>query len=281
MSPLLLASLLVLLSAFLHAIISALMKGASDKLIYRGLLGLTCAAIAAPLAFMVNVPNAQAWVWLAFGAIIHFAYQVSQVASYNRGDLSLVYPIMRGIAPALAAIFAFLILKEVQSIYAIIGLGIVVISLIGIGWTGQAISDLQKSALGFAVFCGVMTALYTVIDAKGIRVSSNAMSYLVWFFMIDGIGITTLILLTRGKKILSVKRPDLIRGSIGGLLTLVSYGGALYAMSIAPVAQLAALRETTILFGAIIARFWLKEIFGRRRIMFSAALVGGLILMQL
>ncbi|MGB0906144.1 MAG: EamA family transporter [Maricaulaceae bacterium] len=280
MSPLLLASVLILLSAFLHVIISALMKGASDKLVYRGLLGFTCASIAAPFAFIVDMPTSQAWVWLAMGAAVHFLYQLSQVASYNRGDLSLVYPIMRGIAPALATLFAFLILQETQSTLTLAGLSIVVISLIGIGWTGQSISALQKSALGFAVFCGVMTALYTVIDAKGIRVSGNRMSYLVWFFIIDGICITALIAFKRGRQLLALNTQDLKRGGIGGVLSLVSFGTALYAFSIAPIAQLAALRETSILFGAILAKIWLKEAFGNQRVLFSALLVTGLILMQ-
>jgi len=275
------ASLLMLLSAVTHAVIGAIMKGREDKLVFRGILGACCGLIALPFTVFVAFPPAQVWIWLGVGAALHFIYQLAQVAAFNRGDMGLVYPVMRGIAPALVGLFAFFILHETLSSVTLIGLAIVVLSLIGFGWQGQNAPKGWQAALGFAALCGALTAAYTVVDAKGIRLSGDRMSYLVWFFLIDGIGIAIIISIFRGAKLRAAIRPQMMMGIIAGLLSLVSYGAALIALSLAPAAKLAAIRETSVIFGAVLAAVWLKESFGVRRIALASTLAFGLILMQM
>lgn len=271
----------MLLSAVTHAVIGAVMKGRDDKLVFRGILGASCGLLALPLTFFVAVPPAQVWVWLGIGAALHFIYQLAQVAAFNRGDMGLVYPVMRGIAPALVGLFAFFILHETLSPLTLIGLAIVVVSLIGFGWQGQNAPKGWQAALGFAALCGALTAAYTVVDAKGIRLSGDRMGYLVWFFLIDGIGIAIIVSIFRRAKLRAAISTQLLSGIFAGGLSIISYGSALIALSLAPAAKLAAIRETSVIFGAVLAALWLKESFGARRIALACTLAFGLILMQM
>ncbi|MEP1229296.1 MAG: DMT family transporter [Litorimonas sp.] len=282
---------LILISALTNALIGAMMKRADDRILFRGIMGGISALILLPALFFVPVPPASIWVWLIIGAGLHFAYQLAQVGAYNRADMSLVYPIMRGIAPALAAGFALIILQEPLSAAQLTGLMISVLALFGFAWPQKKTVQLDRTikyALGFAVLCGVLTALYTVIDAKGIRLAENLKStsaigkasYIVWFFVLDGIGIWAIILMIRGR----IALQGLTRKARGGMLpaslNLICYGSALLAFSLAPIAGLAAMRELSIVFGAIIAALWLKESFGAKRIALSIALAFGLILLH-
>lgn len=292
---------LILISALTNAIIGAMMKLADDRLLFRGMIGGFSAVFLLPTVFFIPVPPASVWVWLVLGAALHFSYQLAQIAAYNRGDMSLVYPVMRGIAPALAAGFAILILKEPLSPVQWGGMAVTVLALFGFAWpqkTGgipakPAPNNNVKLALGFAILCGILTALYTVIDAKGIRLSDalanelisplplGKISYIIWLFMLDGIGIWIIILVSRGRQALSGLRGKLRVGAAATVLSLICYTTALYAFSLAPIAGLAAMRELSIVFGAIIAAVWLKEAFGARRIILAFALAFGLILLHL
>lgn len=270
----------MILSAMTHAVIGAIMKQRDDKLVFRGILGASCGVFALALTPFVAFPPFHIWIWLGLGAALHFAYQLSQVAAFDRGDMGLVYPVMRGLAPALVALFAFLILKESLTSLTMFGLAIVAVSLVAFGWQGKTAPKGWQSALGFAVLCGALTALYTVVDAKGIRLSGDHASYLVWFFVIDGIGIAVIVACLRGQALRAAIKPNLPAGVLAGGLSVISYGSALIAVSMAPVAKLAAIRETSVIFGAILAALWLKESFGLRRILLACSLAFGLMLMQ-
>lgn len=278
-----LAIALILLSAITHAIIGAMMKREEDRLNFRGMIGGISALIIVPALFVLPIPPAEIWVWLLLGCVLHLTYQISQIAAYDRGDMSIVYPLMRGSAPALAAIFAYLILRETIKPIEAAGLGIAVLALIGFGWpTRKALATSKlTSAIGFALLCGMLTALYTVIDAKGIRLSGMKLSYIAWFFLIDGIGIWIIIMILRGEAAFKNLRTRWHVGVLAAALSVVCYGAALLAFSMAPIAGLAALRETSIVFGAVLATIWLKEAFGGRRIVLAILLAFGLILMQL
>lgn len=276
---------LMLLSAILHAGIGVVLKRSDDKLIFRAVIGAVGMAVTFPLIFFVPLPATQAWAYLAAGAALHFIYQLSQISAFDRGDMSLVYPIMRGIAPALAAGFAYVILGETLLPLGLMGLGLSVFALIGFGWPEKYSSGPRGAAIGFALLCGVMIALYSVVDATGMRVSRAAsgqvISYMVWFFFIDGIGVLVLSAMVRRKKWPADMRAQLKWGSAAGLSSLLTFGLALYAFSLAPIAQMSAMRETSIVFAALFASLFLKERFGRRRTALAVILAGGLILMQI
>ena len=256
------------------------MKRSDDKLVLRGILGTTACVIALPFALMLPVPPWEVWKVMLFGVSVHFIYQFAQAAAYTKGDMSVVYPIMRGFAPALAAFFAFVFLKESLSHIEILGLIIVVTALVGFGWPQKIKIKDTRAALSLALFCGLLTAIYTVIDAYGVRLAPHKFAFIAWFFVVEGIGIAVIVSVLKRDNLKARIAADVKGGVMAGGLGLVSYTTALYAFSIAPIAGLAALRETSVIFGAILATLWLKESFGIRRGILAIILALGLILMH-
>jgi len=280
MSASTLSIILILISALSHALVGAIMKRSDDKLVLRGILGATSFVIALPIAIMLPLPPWHVWQIMILGVSVHFIYQFAQAAAFTKGDMSVVYPIMRGLAPALAAFFAFLVLKENLTLIEILGLSIVVAALIGFGWPQKIKIEGTKAALAFALLCGLLTAVYTVIDACGMRLVPHKFAFIAWFFVMEGFGIAIMVGIIKRKNLKVRIATDLNGGIMAGLLGLVTYTTALYAFAIAPIAGLAALRETSVIFGAILATLWLKESFGMRRGILAIILALGLILMH-
>ena len=281
MSVATLSIVLILISAICHALVGALMKRSDDKLVLRGILGTTALIIALPFALALPFPPMNVFLIMLIGIAIHYVYQFAQAAAFTKGDMSVVYPIMRGFAPALAAIFAFLFLKETLTQIEMIGLAIVVISLVGFGWPQKVKIEGAAAAIAIALICGLLTAVYTVIDAYGMRIAPHRFAFIAWFFVIEGFGIAILISFLKRKNLKAKFTKDYKGGIMAGVFGLISYSMALYAFSIAPIAGLAAIRETSVIFGAILASLWLKEDFGRRRIVLAIILAFGLILMHM
>lgn len=280
---------LMIVSAVLHAATGLLMKQSRDKTLFRAMLALVTALAVIPLLFLLPIPPKPVWGYLLFGAALHFIYQMAQIKAFEAGDMSLVYPIMRGSAPALAAVFAFAILGETLRFIEISGLVVSVGALIAFGLAPAADKALkrapQKTAIAFALFCGVMTALYSVVDGAGMRLNREmgltALSYIAWFFLLDGIGLPLWATFKNGKAFITNARPDFGRALCAGAFCLISYSAALYAFSLAPIGKMAALRETSVVFGAIFAYVILKEPLGQRRIILAVILAIGLIVMQM
>jgi len=270
-----------MISAMTHALISAIMKRSHDKLMFRAVIGIICCLAALPVALSLPFPPAAVWTVIALSVALHWTYQVCQAAALTHGDMSVVYPVMRGAAPALAGFFAFIFLKETLSPVEITGLLIVTTSIIGFGWPGKLRNVGWVNALGFALACGALTALYTVVDAQGMRITPIRLSFVAWLFVIDGLGMPIVTTLMHRDKWIGKIKLDVKAGSIAAGLTLISYSAALYALSLAPVAGLAAIRETSVIFGAILASVWLKEDFGVRRILLAIVLASGLVLMHI
>jgi len=281
MSAASLAILLILISAISHALVGALMKRSDDKLVLRGIVGAVSCIVALPIALILPLPPWDIWKIMLLGVSVHFLYQFAQAAAFTRGDMSIVYPVMRGTAPALAAFFAFLILKESLTPVEMLGLAIVVAALIGFGWPQKIKIEGAAIALTIALFCGLLTAIYTVIDAYGMRLAPHKFSFIAWFFVIEGLGISVMVGLLKRRHLKTRIKTDLNGGIMAGCLGLITYTTALYAFSLAPIAGLAALRETSVIFGAILASVWLKEDFGVRRILLAIVLASGLVLMHI
>lgn len=281
MTPAALAIVLILISAMSHALVGAVMKRSADKLVLRLILGAVSATVALPFAVTLPPLPGDVWVVLGLGVSLHIIYQIAQAIAFTRGDMSVVYPVMRGFAPALTAGFAILVLGEKLSPIEWLGLGIAVSALVGFGWPDRKSLFNAKGALIFALFCGLLTTLYTVVDAYGIRLADHKFSFIAWLFVLEGsLGVALFSWIKKDGLMQSI-RIDLKGGLLAGLLGLTTYTTALLAFSLAPVAPLAALRETSVVFGAVLAAVWLKESFGRKRIALSVWLVIGLTVMHI
>jgi len=257
--------LVVLFAAVLHAGWNALVRASSDKFIDTSLLVWGAGALAACLLPFVPLPANGSWPYLAASVVIHVAYFTLVALSYRGGDLSFVYPIMRGTAPVFSAVAAVFLLNELPSAGSWLGVLLIssgVILLAGDSWRA---GSFRPSAAMFALANACVIVLYTLVDAQGVRLSGHAFSYTGWMFLLTAALSSGLFLAVRGRRVLRQIHSGWRKGLLGGACTLASYGLALWAMTQAPVAAVAALRETSVVFAAIFAAGFLKETISRLR----------------
>tara|TARA_R110000744_G_scaffold1843_3_gene6731 strand:- start:51561 stop:52376 length:816 start_codon:yes stop_codon:yes gene_type:complete len=266
-------------SALAHAGMTLLTKRAQDRLVFRALSLIFVALLMLPWLVFQPLPGWEVWRFLLLGAATIWAFNMLLIAAFERGEMNLVYPVMRGSAPALATLAAYLFLGEAVSLWQLLGLAIASTALVGFAWPEKdGAPKAQILLLALAAAC--MTASYTVIDAAGVRASGNVMVYTGWFFVLSGVTIGTTAVIRRGSRFWAAARQETRPAATSMLFNLTTYGLALYAYSIAPVAPMAALRETSIVFGALLAALVLKEAFGLKRIALAVLLVTGLVVMQ-
>jgi len=182
-----LVPLLVLISGLAHAVVNSILKAGRDKMSSRALIDGFSALIIFPIVFFVPLPN-HAWNWLIVSWALHLIYLVSLVKAFEQSDMTVAYPISRGIAPMLAAAGAVLFFHEAITFYTIIGIILISLGVITIGFT----HTLNLRALFWAALTGCCIAAYTVVDAQGVRAAPTAASYIVWIFLMMGVGIGSL-----------------------------------------------------------------------------------------
>ncbi len=255
-----LAPFLMLVSGFFHAVVNAILKAGNDKMSSRALIDGFSAFLAAPIIFFVPLPQ-HAWGWLFSSWIVHVLYLVSLVKAFETLDMTVAYPISRGLAPVLAAAGAVLLFHEPITVGIAVGVLLVSGGVVAIGFR----RDISRKALGWSALTGVSIALYTVIDAQGVRAAPTALSYIAWTFLLLGFGIGSLFAVWRGKTFAATAIEQWKPGLAAGALSIVTYGLALLALRWGAVPRLAALRETSILFATIIAVLFLGERIDARR----------------
>ncbi|WP_417469462.1 EamA family transporter [Maricaulis sp.] len=272
-------ALAMLGSALAHAGMTLLTKRAQDRLVFRALSLIFVALLMLPWLVFQPFPGWEVWRFLLLGAATIWAFNMLLIAAFERGEMNLVYPVMRGSAPALATLAAYLFLGEAVSLWQLIGLAIASAALVGFAWPEKDGTP-KTQVLLIALAAAGMTASYTVIDAAGVRAAGHVMVYTGWFFVLSGLTIGLTAIIRRGSRFWALARQETRPAATSMLFNLTTYGLALYAYSIAPVAPMAALRETSIVFGALLAALVLKEAFGLKRIALAVLLVTGLVVMQ-
>lgn len=259
-------------------------KAAKDILGGRAVMAFTSAILMLPFVFVAPLPNQQTWLILGLSLPAHWLYQTALVRALSRGDLSLVFPVMRGSAPLLTAIAASLVLGEHLSPFAIAGLTVASLATVVFALPEKNFGGSRKvrnSALLWAMATGACVAIYNVIDAQGVRAGPSQWSFIVWLFVLDWIGINTIAFFTRGRKaFVASARAALWPGIGAGVCSLISFSMALYGFSIAPVAYISAMRETAVVFAAVMGWWFLREGFGVRRTLAAVILAAGLGLLQ-
>lgn len=279
----------VLFGALLHAAWNGLVKSSGDKALDTALVHGLGALVALPFALWVGPPSAPAWPFIAFSLVIHIGYYVALAGAYEHGELGMTYPIMRGFAPLLVALGSVAVVGEAPSALAWLGvLGITVgVALVGLAHPGRALH--HRKALAFAFANAVIIAAYTFIDGLGVRTEARAADgsvwrYVLWLFALDGIAYPTLVWWRReaaGRATMLVyARSRWPLAALGGAASISSYAIALWAMTRAPVASVAALRETSVLFAAVIGTLVLKEAFGLQRALGTLIIVGGVMALR-
>lgn len=269
---------LVLGSALLHASWNAIIKASREVMLDTALVAAGAALLALPLAALVPLPLRPSWPYLGASAVIHVAYFSTLIAAYRVGDLGHAYPLMRGIAPLLVALFGVALLGEHPS--ASMWLGIVLISAgilsLGLLQRGRA----QRAATLWALANAAIIASYTLVDGTGARLSGAPAGYVAALFWLQGLLFVTLVAFLRKRAAFEYAARNWQRGLIGGLCLISAYGIVLWAMTRAPVAAVAALRETSVIFAALLGSLFLKEPFGRQRVIAACAVALGVIALR-
>lgn len=273
-------TLAVLGAGFLHALWNAMLKasGGDPQLDMALIVAGTCVVAAACLPF-VPAPAGAAWPYMAASAIVHFGYYVTLAGAYRRGDLSFAYPLMRGVAPLVVTLLGILFLGEHPSSSTLTGIVLISLGILVIAW--YAGGRHTAASAGWALANAVIIAMYTLVDGAGARASGSAAGYVVWLCFLEGFPYLGWIAATRGRAALAYLPPRWRRGIAGGAASLAAYGIALWAMTRAPVAVVAALREVSVLFAAAIGAIVLKEGFGWKRMAGAAAVVAGVAALRL
>lgn len=274
-------TLAVLGAGLLHAGWNALLKsaGGGDPLLDTATVvaGSTlCSAVALPF---VALPDAAAWPFIAGSTVIHVAYYLTLAQAYRTGDLSFAYPLMRGTAPLLVTVLGALVLRELPPPHVILGILLICVGIIGIAFARRATHP--PAAAWWAFGNAAIIAVYTLVDGTGARASGNALAYVLWLTFIEGVVYLSWIRRHRGAPALRYLRNQWRRGLLGGFSSVAAYAIVLWAMTRAPVAAVAALRETSVIFAALIGALWLKEGFGLARLAGAATVVVGVATLKL
>ena len=271
---------LVLLSALLHATWNAVVKSEEDHLTSFALVTAVGGLVALLVLFLVPRPAAAAWPFLGFSMLVHNAYYFCLLRSYAAGDLSHVYPIARGLGPLVVAAASGAVVGE--HLGAIDRAGVVLVSagIMSLALAGGLPRGAEWRAPGYAMVTGLTIAAYTVLDGVGARRSEEPLGYVVWLNLLEGPWVLLVAIGRRGRGILPYLGRYWWRGAAGGVIAAVSYGIAVWALTMGAMARIAALRETSALFGALIGTVVLREPFGVRRVAAAAMVVTGLVLMN-
>lgn len=263
--------LIVLFAALLHASWNAIVKSGSNKMLEAAMVAAGAGLVSVFILPFLPLPATASWPWLAASVVIHQLYFVMVAAAYHAGDMGHTYPLMRGSAPLIVALSSAPLLGEQLTVTSWVGIGLICGGILLLALHGKADKRATLIALGNAL----VIAFYTLIDGTGVRLSDNAPSYVLWLHLFTGIPL--LVWLWR-RDTASLIAQIQARGLLmlaGGVCTVGSYGLALWAMTQAPLATVAALRETSVLFAVAISALVLREGSGMRRLATGALVVAG------
>ncbi|MCG7518987.1 DMT family transporter [Ruegeria sp. Ofav3-42] len=276
MTPFVIA--IILTAALLHAVWNAIVKTAVDRTTTLGLVALGHVIPATAMILLLPLPSAESFPYILISTVVHFGYYYMLGKAYQHGDLSVVYPIARGIVPALVSLWAMLLVGEVLPLQAWGGIALIALGIQLSSWKALR-SGVGRWALGFAVGTGFCISVYSVVDGIGVRLSGNTLSYWAWgaflhLFIAGFVGIK------KRDTLASLPAKTWMIGILGGLVSMTAYGLVLYAKNFAPLGAVSALRETSVIFAALIGFVFLKEGNWMRRLgaavlmAFGVALIG-------
>ncbi len=256
---------IVLFSAVLHAGWNALVRSSFSKFQDTVLLVLGAGVWSLFFLPLVPFPALQSLPYLAVSVVIHVVYFTLVALSYRSGELSFVYPLMRGTAPVVSMIAAAILIKEYPSPGGWIGVLLISCGVVALAGDSLRFGVYRLTTIVFSLANACVIVVYTLVDGQGVRLSGHPFSYTGWMFLGTGLALLAISSAYQGQEMLKGIRTGWRRGLLGGGLSLASYSLVLWAMTQAPIALVAALRETSVVFAAIIAASLLKEPITRLR----------------
>jgi len=270
----------VLFAALLHASWNAIIRTSGNR--FQGMLILTTAqgTMGLFMAPFFPLPSGEVWIWLIASGVLHTGYKMFLAAAYKHGDLSRVYPIARGVAPMIVVLAGMFFLSDDLNIkqyigVALIGGGIILMAH-GIFRNGEA-----RVLIPFALGSALCTAGYSIVDGLGARVAGDASQFIAWILLFDMLFFTSSTLVTTGPRHYRASAKTWIIGSLAGALSLATYWIVVWAMTIAPIALVTALRETSVLFAVMIGVLLMKEKADLGKIIAALVVVTGVIVIRI
>ncbi len=274
-------TLLVLMAALMHAAWNAIAKSGANKLLDITAMAVAGGAACALALPFLPVPEPAAWPWLAASLLLHFLYFMALVGAYDAADLSHAYPLMRGVAPLFVALFGVVLLDDHLTTAMWAGVALISTGILLPFWLRAGTQKNLLKSSSFALANAVVIAAYTLVDGLGTRLSANALSYCLWLFLLDPLPILAVALARHGGGVWRHLQRRWFVCALGGVLTVGAYGIVLWAMTRAPIAAVAALRETSVIFAAVIGSVFLHEGFGKARIAGAVLVVCGIAALRL
>ncbi|MGI9457777.1 MAG: EamA family transporter [Aeoliella sp.] len=268
---------IVLLAAFLHASWNALVKTSADKIVSISSIALVVSTAGFLVIPWVPLPDRASWICLGISTLLHFAYYLFLSKAYQYGDLSQVYPIARGLAPLLVTVGAIVCVGERLPLLPLLGVVMASAGIVSIVFLQESAMRRDPIALFFAVGTGVIIAGYTLADGVGVRLSGNPLAYIAWMFFLK-FPVVPIALLMRRNQFVSVLRNEWKTMFGAGICCLLAYGMVVYAMTLASMAAVSALRESSVIIAALIGTFVLGEQLWRQRVAAAAVVAVGVAL---
>lgn len=268
----------VLFAAALHATWNAIVKAGKNTFLTTVLVTTFAAIWAGIFLPFLPIPHVSSWPYIIVSAILQIIYFILVANAYRVADMSQTYPLMRGTAPIIVALLSTVYLDEKLAFSTWVG---IIIICAGIFINLTKISSNNMKGILFSLLNAFVIAGYTIVDGKGVRIAGSAASYTLWIFFFTGLSILIWTLMSKYEEVLEYAKRNWYLSVIGGIGTIASYGLALWAMTSAPIAIIAALRESSILFATLISLFILKEKINFTRVISACIIVSGAIILRL
>ncbi len=272
---------LVLLAALFHATWNAAVKVGGDRLVVMTLYNIVGLIVGWSAIPFLGLPEPGAWPYLIASSIFHTGYYLVLIRAYQHGDLSHVYPLARGMSPLLVAIGAAVLAGEHLSALGVVG--------VTVGCAGITSLVLERGlpwrqdprAVLYALTTSLFIGAYTLADGVGVRESGHALTYIAWLVALDGMPLVVIAMVRRRGRLGPALLANWRNGLLAGVISIAAYGLVIWAMSQGPMASVSAIRETSVIFAAIIGAVLLKERFGKVRIVATMLVVTGVVTLQL
>lgn len=270
---------LVLAAALLHASWNALLKSSHDRLASLSLMTLGAGLGAIPLVLWRPWPQAESWFYILLSGLLHTGYNLFLIRAYRIGDFGQSYPIARGSSPLLVALGAAVFAGEQLGIYTVIGIALVSLGIVSLANLRAMRRREHLSGPLAALATGAFIAAYTITDGIGARLAGDAIAYAGWLFVADSIPLALLYQYKHGRSPVVLSHKDTWIGLTGGVMSLLAYGIVIWAVTLAPMGMVSALRETSVLFALLIGTLFLGEKLTLRRVLSCAVIAAGAIVL--
>jgi drug/metabolite transporter (DMT)-like permease len=263
---------LTLLAAVLHATWNALLRSSSDRLWSVTAMSFATSLAALPFALLLPLPLTPSWSYLAISAVLQVAYIILLAHAYRSGELAQVYPVVRGSVPLLVTIGGLVFAGQRVGPAGLLGIALISLGIVSLAFGRMRA---QATTLALGLLTALLVASYVTADGIGVRLSGNPQSYAAWIFLMYGALLTVTFLLLRGGMTMRPRASETVKAMAGGFMSFASYGSIIAVLAVSKLGPVSALRETSIVFAALIGHFLLGERLTRRRILVCLAITLG------